>query len=308
MKQQLIDLWKASFGDSDEFIALWFDRVYSEDRTLVIKEERRIISAVHIVPYEVRYYDKRLPAAYVCGVCTLPEERQKGHMTRLMQQAHAFMRERGFAIAMLIPNSQTLCAYYRRFGYISMFSYNMELYALPKNTPGADSYRVVPTGMITKRHVYPYYDRKQNERPGTNIIHSEYDLETVRLDCQMDGGDCWMALQGKKVVGIAFTARKEGLLIVKESVCDSANIKNMLIQTVMRNEKLFFARETVPVYTKPSVPHGMALVLNPETLYPIYQKFHPATTIDLKCPDAALLTQTLLDNYSQSAYMNLMLD
>ena len=47
-KQQIIDLWRLSFNDSEEFIRLYFDRVYKEENTLVIEKNGQGIQHVAV--------------------------------------------------------------------------------------------------------------------------------------------------------------------------------------------------------------------------------------------------------------------
>ena len=41
-KPQLIDLWRTSFDDSEEFIKLFFDRVYKKENALFIEKDGKI--------------------------------------------------------------------------------------------------------------------------------------------------------------------------------------------------------------------------------------------------------------------------
>lgn len=50
-KQQIIDLWRLSFNDTEEFIRLYFDRVYKEENTLVIEKDGQVVSALQMLPY-----------------------------------------------------------------------------------------------------------------------------------------------------------------------------------------------------------------------------------------------------------------
>ena len=42
-KSQLIDLWRTSFNDSEEFIKLFFDRVYKKENALFIEKNGKIV-------------------------------------------------------------------------------------------------------------------------------------------------------------------------------------------------------------------------------------------------------------------------
>ena len=44
-KSQLIDLWRTSFNDSEEFIKLFFDRVLQKENALFIEKNGKIVSA-----------------------------------------------------------------------------------------------------------------------------------------------------------------------------------------------------------------------------------------------------------------------
>lgn len=55
-KPQLIDLWRTSFDDSEEFIKLFFDRVYKKENALFIEKDGKIVSALQMLPYVMTYY------------------------------------------------------------------------------------------------------------------------------------------------------------------------------------------------------------------------------------------------------------
>lgn len=73
-KSQLIDLWRTSFNDSEEFIKLFFDRVYKRKRP-VYEKNGKIVSALQMLPYVMTYYGKEISVNYIYGACTLPSER-----------------------------------------------------------------------------------------------------------------------------------------------------------------------------------------------------------------------------------------
>ena len=93
-KSQLIDLWRTSFNDSEEFIKLFFDRVYKKENALFIEKNGKIVSALQMLPYVMTYYGKEISVNYIYGACTLPSERGQGLMRQLIQKAFEVM-ERG---------------------------------------------------------------------------------------------------------------------------------------------------------------------------------------------------------------------
>ena len=86
-KKQVQRLWKTVFDDSDEFIHLYFNRVYKDENTLVIRKEGQIVSALQMLPYAMTYYGEEISVAYISGACTLPSEQGKGLMGKLLQNA-----------------------------------------------------------------------------------------------------------------------------------------------------------------------------------------------------------------------------
>jgi GNAT superfamily N-acetyltransferase len=265
MKQQIVDLWRASFGDPEDFIRLWFGRVYREEDTLAATEGGRVVAALQTVPYAMTCHGERVAAAYVCGVCTLPSERGKGRMTALMRQAMGVMRDRGFALAMLVPASEWLFDYYRRFGFAVAFRYSVETHLSGRAAPPA-ACRIAPSGCITAEGVFPFYDRVQCARDCA-VLHDAYGLETVRLDCVAEGGDCWTALVDGQMAGIAFAVpQADGRVFIKEIACDGDVLRRAMIQAVMRHYGARAATVRIPPVAAASVPYGMACVLDTERM------------------------------------------
>ena len=94
-KSQLIDLWRTSFNDSEEFIKLFFDRVYKKENALFIEKNGKIVSALQMLPYVMTYYGKEISVNYIYGACTLPSERGQGLMRRFDGVLRCIRRRRG---------------------------------------------------------------------------------------------------------------------------------------------------------------------------------------------------------------------
>lgn len=41
-KQQIVNLWRTCFGDSEAFISLYFDRVYKDENAMTIEKDGKI--------------------------------------------------------------------------------------------------------------------------------------------------------------------------------------------------------------------------------------------------------------------------
>ena len=275
MKQQIIDLWKESFGDSDEFIQLYFDRVYSDDHTLVIKKNGTVISALQILPYEMTYCGTTIPVGYICGVCTLPSEQRKGFMKQLMFMALEEMRKRNYALAILIPASPRLFDYYRRFDFANAFDYSIEEMSLinPTNHP-VSNLHIRLHKELSPDTLYAYYHLKQSVCDCT-VQHSAYRFETICLDWMLGKGELWMAFRNELPVGLAFTMITDHeTLSIREIMVENAETKNALVQSVLNHHQLPKAILRLPPTLSKSIPYGMARIINKEQMIDLYRTSH----------------------------------
>ena len=314
MKQQIIDLWKLSFGDTDDFIQLYFDQVYKEENTLVIKKDGRIVSALQILPYELTYCGTTIPAGYLFGVCTLPAERGKGFMNQLMFMALEEMRNRNYALAMLIPASPRLFDYYRRFQFANAFDYSTEEMDRinpanhPANNPDS-GLRILSQDKLPPDTIYAYYHLKQRARD-CSVQHSACQFETIRRDWMSGKGEIWMVFKNEQPAGLAFTmsSDREGVL-VREIMYENAEIKNALVQSVLNHHQLPKAILRVPPTPSHSIPYGMARIISKEQMVEPYCLLHKHPPLpDFINTDIPALTRFLLNYEQRQAFMNLMMD
>ena len=344
MKQQIIDLWKLSFGDPDEFIQIFFDRVYKDENTFVIEQNGKVVSALQILPYEMTYCGTTIPAGYICGVCTLPAEKGKGLMTQLMLTALEEMRNRNYALAILIPATPWLFDFYRKFEFANAFDYATE--AIYRQNPATEQrnktanksesgFRIVSHNAISTESIYAYYHLKQRARD-CSIQHSMHQFDTIRLDWMLGKGEIWVALFDEKPAGLAFTMVSANESVsFREIMADNPEIKKTLVQFVLNQYQLPKAELRIPVAgsdlcdsvgdlrSAPTVdslgdvrPHvstlyGMARIIDKELMIGLYRSMlegQDSSMTDLQNASLASLTQILLKYEQRRAYMNLMMD
>ncbi|MDR2774058.1 MAG: GNAT family N-acetyltransferase [Tannerella sp.] len=271
-QQEIVMLWQDIFQDSDNFTDLFFSRVYKPENTLVIKKDHRIISSLQMVPYEIKTIFGIIPAAYICGVCTLPSERGKGAMKTLMAEAMEDMHQRGYSISTLIPATPRLFDFYRRFGYTYPIDHEVDtihysgkqpLNAVSETTALAD---FTFAGCTTDKH-FPYFDRKQRERRCA-VLHNACDLETIVRDLAYDGGNAWVALKKNNPAGIAFAKpESKDKIIIKEIFYDNTLIKEALIRYILnlynaRTAEMRLPSNTEKDKTLEKQPYGLACILD----------------------------------------------
>lgn len=121
-KQDMKELWKETFHDTDRYVDLVFDTYFSLENTFVRYHENRLIAAMLTIAYEFQILTKEgkrehIRGMYLCGLATHPDWRRRGIMSELMKDAEEAAKARGFAISFLIPADNHLREYYGRNGY-----------------------------------------------------------------------------------------------------------------------------------------------------------------------------------------------
>ncbi|MBK5720818.1 GNAT family N-acetyltransferase [Dysgonomonas sp. Marseille-P4677] len=126
-------MWKTCFEDTDEFLDILFKYKYRNENTLIYFEEGEAVASLQMLPYTITFYGKIIPFAYMAGLCTLPEHRNKGYMPRLIGEAHRILKERNIPLAILVPAEDWLYQYYEKFEYTQVFDEGTEpIYPIEK--------------------------------------------------------------------------------------------------------------------------------------------------------------------------------
>lgn len=143
VKKDMMNLWKATFGDSDEYIKLVFDEYFNIDNVDYIYDNTLLVSSLFSVKYYLGYnnicYDNdnnicidkfknKLSSAYLCGLATLPDYRNKGLMSKLINRYNTKLLNDKVAISFLIPADSNLKYFYKKVGYVDMSYYNADIY------------------------------------------------------------------------------------------------------------------------------------------------------------------------------------
>ena len=110
---QLRRLWKDAFGDTDDFLDIFFSRGFSPERCRCITQNGTVLSALYW--FDCSWNGKRL--AYLYAVATHKQHQGKGLCRHLMEDTHHHLRALGYAGAILVPSSAELFPLYEKLGY-----------------------------------------------------------------------------------------------------------------------------------------------------------------------------------------------
>lgn len=109
----LRQLWQRVFGDTEEFLDLFFSVGYDRQRCLCACHGEQVAAAMYWL--DCTCDGRRV--AYLYAVATEEAFRGRGLCRALTEQAHRVLKERGYAGAILVPAEPGLFAMYGKMGY-----------------------------------------------------------------------------------------------------------------------------------------------------------------------------------------------
>ncbi|MBR2045016.1 MAG: GNAT family N-acetyltransferase [Agathobacter sp.] len=119
---ELRQLWKETFGDSDEFLDTFQATAFSLNRCRCVVINDMVVAALYWFNCEFQ----GSPIAYIYAVATAREYRGQGICHALMKNTHIHLKELGYTGAILSPASKSLFDFYEKMGYKTC-AYNDEL-------------------------------------------------------------------------------------------------------------------------------------------------------------------------------------
>ena len=149
----LRDLWKKAFGDTDEFLDLFFSTAYAPDRCRCIAQDAAVQSVLY-------WFDCELAGqkmAYIYAVATDPDCRGRGLCRMLMEDTAEILRSRDYAAAILLPQEEWLIQMYAGMGFTPCTTVTEKLFpageAIPARRIGTAEYarlrrQLLPAGGV----------------------------------------------------------------------------------------------------------------------------------------------------------------
>lgn len=109
----LRQLWKAAFGDGDDFLDMFYSTAFAPHRCRCMIDGERIAAVLYW--FDCTCDGQKL--AYIYAVATDPAYRNQGLCRKLMADTHAHLEHLGYAGAMLLPQDPGLRQMYGKMGY-----------------------------------------------------------------------------------------------------------------------------------------------------------------------------------------------
>ena len=290
-KQQVMELWRRCFHDTDEFIRFYFDHKYSDENSLVYEENGKALSALQMLPYPMSWKDTLIQTSYISGACTLQEARNRGIMTMLLKTAFQEMYKHNIFLTTLIPAEDWLFDYYANQGYTTVFEYTLQSYqpdtaavisGLEINAPESYNEQFV-------RNLSGYFGQNMRKRPCC-IQHPLDDFLTIVQDIYMSGGRLITvnSSHSNQPSGLALAIPQEKEILVCEIFYDSANEKEALFQGIGQIWKNLEIKYKIQPFSTETQRLGMARIINAGQMLQHYASLTPDISLTLKLNDPQL--------------------
>ncbi|MGI6073972.1 MAG: GNAT family N-acetyltransferase [Fermentimonas sp.] len=120
-RHQVWSMWKKVFGDSDEYMNIYFRDKYADENTLLFMDGDKAVSSLQMLDYYFTFHGNEIPVYYLSGLCTLPEYRGRGYMKQLILKSFEVAAERKVPLVILVPQEEWLIDFYDKYGFVHTF-------------------------------------------------------------------------------------------------------------------------------------------------------------------------------------------
>ncbi|HZK21908.1 MAG TPA: GNAT family N-acetyltransferase [Oscillospiraceae bacterium] len=219
--KELKTLWHETFGDSEQYLNAFFESVYKGENTLVYIKDKRVVSALYIIPYTMLYKGREIKVAYLYALATNPAYRGRGIMGELIERSFEICKSRGYSLITLIPSEHSLFGYYERFGFKAIFSRTV----ITKDINEAENIALNHSPIKLKKcdadMIFNAYRQSEFYKSGCVRINKEQNFFYVNELIRESGTAAVFDMNGKNDGYILFSTDEEKLVIYESNVNES---------------------------------------------------------------------------------------
>ena len=216
------ELWEKVFTeDTQLFLDYYYSEKTKENEIYVIEMDDKIVSMVHLNPYQMRIGEQVYMIHYIVAVATDSKYRKQGLMRQLLTHVMKVMEERGEPFTFLMPADEAI---YKPFGFQYIY-HQTRGYFQGKN--------------LSLDHI-KFCDAEENDcekmAQFANACLKEYDIVTHRTEAYYrmilkeqtsENGGILLAKSEGEIIGIFCYAKEEQIeirepLFLEESVLKQA--------------------------------------------------------------------------------------
>lgn len=196
-------LWEQVFKeDTKEFLDYYYSEKIKNNEMYVIKEDEKIISTIHLNPYQVRINDELHKLHYIVAVATDENYRKRGFMGQLLRKTMRVMYDRKEPFTFLMPAAEGI---YHPYDFRYIYS-RKQGEVCGKNT--ASDIEIVPVKEDELDELSDFANQMLEKYQVVTQRDANY-YRTIILEQQSCGGDVMLIKKQGKLVGSFCYAKGE---------------------------------------------------------------------------------------------------
>ncbi len=261
IREQVKQLWHDVFDDADNFVNLYFERIYSDEINYTVEYDGRVVAALQAITFDFKLGNEILKTAYLSGIATNRGYRNKGFMRQLLDKTHHSLQSKDFDAVWLIPAEEYLFEIYRKFGYRTLFykdysSIDVTDYGLQKNDIFVD---ILKNNELNK--AFDYFLRKQLEQE-CGVLFSKNFFEVIFDIFALENNQIYIAQSKQNIEGIAFVISQNKVVRI---FADSPEIERAIFVHIAKISK----QSSITLKTNDKMmPYGMGLFFDKKRQFP----------------------------------------
>ncbi|MCC8072422.1 MAG: GNAT family N-acetyltransferase [Bacteroidales bacterium] len=289
-RDEIKKIWRECFDDSQEYVDMYFDRVYREQDAMTLEDNGRTVSSLLLQHYDLHFHGRDVGMAYIAGAATRRGQRGKGYMAELLAHSLRESRQRGDMLCALIPAHDWLYYYYADKGFSTVFYVDPQRYTSLHTFPTQREYAMSddPYGQA----VFDAFHRMELDLPCC-VMHSHRDFLNILDDLAMDGGH-FVAMypegEAERIVSMAWASVVDGVVVVKRVLGDDGDARTGALRCLRGFYPELPFKVLVPPLSqhRKLYPRGMARIVNAELCLRTVAESHPKLKLAIRVHDDAI--------------------
>ena len=249
--KQVRALWKECFHDTEAYMDFYFSWKTKDNVIFGLYDEERLISMLHLNPYQLSVYGDKVNSYYIVGVATDESYRKRGLMRKLLVAAMKHMYEEQVPFTYLMPAKEEI---YLPFDFriittqkrmsIPLFEIEMR-YEEPQLTaaeikshskvhqkhPHLQAFLVDERQVGQLEELAQFANHKLSQENEVYTVRDSAYYERMIAELQVSHGGIFAMKEGKKLLGYSAFAVEDGKLEVLEFLCND-DIRDELMQNM----------------------------------------------------------------------------
>lgn len=221
MRNELKNLWKECFGDSNQYIELYFSGYDISRHMLVFLDGEHPISMLSLLPMTVVTQAGIMPARYIYAVSTKESYRGRGISTKMLNYAHKYLAESGVKLSVLVPASAPLYNFYAKRGFNAEFYSGHAVVERSQIQPFDGSF------FITETTANEFMQIRERAFAGrTMFVRWDGDSLAYRMaETAFNGGETLTIATGDHARAVAVCCNVGGSVLIKELALDGMAVE-----------------------------------------------------------------------------------